>query len=111
MNNWALIAIILLISLCESAGQSCLKKLFVNPDEKYLYFVAILFYSIVCYLLIMSYRYKGMGLVNILWSGMSILVICSVGITFFGEKITFMDKIGIGLIVAGIACVLWEGGH
>jgi multidrug transporter EmrE-like cation transporter len=52
-----------------------------------------------------------MGLVNILWSGMSILVICSVGITFFGEKITIMDKIGMALIVAGMVCVLWEGAH
>jgi multidrug transporter EmrE-like cation transporter len=59
----------------------------------------------------MSYKYKGMGLVNILWSGMSILVICSVGITYFGEKITMMDKIGMALIVAGMVCVLWEGGH
>lgn len=111
MNNWHLLLIILLISLCESAGQSCLKKLFSNPSEKYLYLIAVLFYSVVCILLILSYRYKGMGIINILWSGISIIVVSSVGMAFFGETLSLMDKIGIILICSGIFCILWEGKH
>lgn len=106
-----LLAIILLISFCEGIGQSCLKKVFSDPDKMHLFVVALVFYGIVCYLLLMSYKYRGMGIVNVIWSGLSILLIVSIGVLFFQETITNMDKIGIVLIIAGIVFVLWEGGH
>jgi multidrug transporter EmrE-like cation transporter len=56
----------------------------------------------------MSYKYKGMGLINVLWSGLSVLVILSTGMLFFGEDITRMDMIGAAMILAGIGFVVWE---
>jgi multidrug transporter EmrE-like cation transporter len=106
-----LVGIILLISFCEGLGQSCLKKVFSNPDKMHLFVAALVFYGIVCYLLLLSYKYKGMGIVNVIWSGISILLIVSIGVLFFQEIITSMDKIGIALIIAGIVFVLWEGNH
>ncbi len=107
----SLLMIIVLISLSECIGQSCLKKLFSEPTRRHLFIVAVVFYSLVCYLLVMSYKYKGMGIVNVLWSGMSILLIVSIGVIFYNEKLTPLDIAGILLIFAGIACVVWEGGH
>lgn len=111
MNSSFLLVIILLISVCELCGQSCLKYFNLNKDKPQYYFLAVLFYSIVCYLLIQSYYYKGMGIVNVLWSGISVLVILTGGYLLFGEEITNLDKVGVMLIISGIVCVLYEGGH
>ncbi len=106
----SLLTIILFISISECLGQSCLKKFHINPipENNYLYYLAVVFYSLVCLLLLLSYKYKSMGLVNLLWSGLSVLLILSTGILFFHEKITFLDKMGVILIVMGIICVVWE---
>jgi multidrug transporter EmrE-like cation transporter len=62
-------------------------------------------------MLTITYRYKNMGIVNVLWSGISILVVVSAGMIFFDEKITPLDQIGIVLVIIGIACIMWEGQH
>jgi len=105
------ILIILLISISECLGQSCLKSLFNEPKKYYLYFIAVIFYSIVCYLLFLSYKYKSMGLVNVLWSGISVLLILSIGSIFFNETVTRLDILGVILVILGIMCILGEGGH
>ena len=107
-HKFSLLLLVLAISISECIGQSCLKKYHMDPEKTYLYISGVIFYSIVCALLVMSYKYKGMGLVNVLWSGLSVLVIVSTGMLFFDESITTLDKVGILLIVAGIGCVIWE---
>jgi multidrug transporter EmrE-like cation transporter len=104
----ALLLLVLAISISECLGQSCLKTYHKSPEKTHLYIAGVLFYTIVCALLVMSYKYKGMGLVNVLWSGLSVLVILSTGMLFFGEDITRMDMIGAAMIVAGIGFVVWE---
>ena len=111
MDSSFLLVIIVLISVCELLGQSCLKYFNLNKDKPHYYMFALLFYSIVCYLLVKSYQYKGMGIVNMIWSGISVLVVLTGGYLFFGEEITNMDKIGVLMILAGIFFVLYEGNH
>ncbi len=110
-QKWLLLIFIFLIAVAECVGQSCLRSFYNNPNRIWLILLGILFYSIVCVLLVFSYKYKGMGLVNVLWSGLSVLVIVSTGMLFFNEQITRLDWLGIGLIILGIAAVLAEGGH
>ena len=97
--------IICLISLCELFGQSCLKYLHINESKYYYYFLAVIFYAFVCYLLLLSYKF------NVLWSGISVLVILSSSMIFFGETITTMDKIGVVLVILGIFFISYEGAH
>ena len=104
----ALLLLIIAISISECLGQSCLKTYHKAPEKTHLYIAGVLFYIIVCALLVMSYKYKGMGLVNVLWSGLSVLVILSTGVLFFDESITRMDMIGAAMIVSGIGFVVWE---
>ena len=106
-----LIGIVLLIALSECVGQSCLKNYYNNPTKVYFYFVGVLFYAIVCLLLVVSYKFSGMGLVNILWSGVSVLTILSAGILFFDETVTPLDWFGVVLILLGIGSIMWEGKH
>ena len=107
----SLIGILVLISLLECVGQSCLLTYHKNPSKWLLFLTGVLFYGIVCLLLVLSYKYKGMGIINVLWSGISVLVIVSVGMLFFHEKITPMDWVGVLLVLAGIGFITWEGDH
>ena len=52
-----------------------------------------------------------MGIINVLWSGISVLVILSSSMLFFGEKITTMDKIGVVFIILGMFFISYEGVH
>ena len=111
MNNYIiLISIIIIISVCESFGQSCLKKFYEN-NQIHFYISAMFFYGIICYLLIQSYKYKGMGMVNVIWRGISKLLVLSTGIIFFNEKITKMDIMGIIFVILGLFFILYEGSH
>ena len=103
-----LLFIVIAISLCELMGQSCLKYFNTKDSKIHYYLLAIMFYAMVCYLLIQSYKYKGMGLVNVLWSGISILVILSGSAIFFGEEITTMDKVGVVMVILGIILIMYE---
>jgi multidrug transporter EmrE-like cation transporter len=48
-----------------------------------------------------------LGVVNILWSGLSVLFIASIGAIHFGDKLTAIHIVGMLLILAGIGCVLY----
>ncbi len=111
MDSSFLLVIIVLISVCELCGQSCLKYFNLNRDKPHYYALGLLFYSIVCYLLLKSYEYKGIGLINMIWSGMSVVVVLTGGYLIFGEEVTNMDKFGVLLIMLGIFFVLYEGNH
>jgi multidrug transporter EmrE-like cation transporter len=106
-----LLGIILLIVILECLGQMCLKSYFNNPGKIHLYFIAIVFYAMVCLMLVMSYKYRGMGIINVLWSGISVLAVASAGVLVFHETLTRLDIIGIVCILVGIGCVVWEGEH
>lgn len=108
MNTQIILLLALIMSICELIGQSCLKYLNKNPSKYHYYFMAVLFYSIICYLLLESYKYKSMGLMNIIWSGISILIVITVGITFFGETISFSDKIGVFFVLLGLFFILYD---
>lgn len=100
--------LIFLISVTESVAQVCLKHLFLDPQKFWLYVAAVLCYAIVCILLFFSYRYNGMGILHVLWSSLSILLALGIGIFYFKEEITTLDKLGIILIITGMIFVLWE---
>ena len=110
-NTVILVFLVLLISLSECLGQTCLKKYSLTPTSHWLYWLGVSFYALVCLLLVFSYKYRGMGLINVLWSGLSVLTIVSVGLIFFDETVTRLDWLGIALVITGIGCIVWEGGH
>jgi multidrug transporter EmrE-like cation transporter len=100
-----IISLIFGISCCEALAQTCIR--YYKIHKTFLLLVtAILFYALVVFLLHKSYKYKGVGLVNVLWSGMSIIIMLSVGIIVFKEDIHLHDMIGILLIVIGMFLIL-----
>ena len=51
-----------------------------------------------------------MGLVNVVWSVISVLLVLNSGILFFHKKITTLDKLGIVLLLVllGISLIVCE---
>ena len=90
--------IILMISLVEACGQYCLKK-GSETKNNYFYCIGILSYVIITYLLLKTYKYKGVGFSNLVWSALSIILACVSGKIFFGEKINYTACI---LVIAAL---------
>jgi multidrug transporter EmrE-like cation transporter len=106
-----LLFIIIAISLIECCGQTCLKKFFNNNSKLYYFVIGLISYLVVCYLLIQSYKYKGMGIINCIWSGISVLVVLGTGILLYNEPINKLDLLGVLFVIIGISCILWDGTH
>lgn len=62
MLDYTLLLIIVIISICELVGQSCLKYLSIHDSQYQYYLFGVIAYAMVCYLLLQSYNYKGMGM-------------------------------------------------
>jgi len=92
---------VLLILLSETAAISLLKKF--SMSDNWLYFgLGLVFYTLVAGFLVKSFRYGDMGVVNVLWSAFSILLVVTVGILYFKEHITLAEVGGISMILAGV---------
>ena len=107
-STLAIVLFVLAISVSECVAHCCLKKYNMDERKKHLYFTSIAFYSIVCAMLVLSYKYNGLGIINIMWSGLSVLLIALTGSVFFGVSLKALHKFGILLILLGITCVLYE---
>lgn len=93
---------ITLIVIFESVAQSCLKT-YSNTNNYSYFFVGIVSYSIVSWLLCQSYNHKGgLGIVNLIWSAVSIIASTIIGIIMFKEKFHTHDILATLLITSGI---------
>lgn len=97
-----IITIILLIVLCETTAMSCVKK-YHGGDGSFYFIIAILFYALVCILLSHSLDYKNsIGMVNVAWSGLSVLAVALTGVLAFKETVHKHDIFAGLLITAGM---------
>lgn len=109
MFNYLLLTIILSIAFFELIAQSSVKYFYETKKTQYTYyFIAILCYCAIIYLLTLSYEHKGMGITNLLWSGITIVVILITGIIIYKEKLTNYDITGLFLILLGTGFILYE---
>ena len=96
------------IVLSEAVAQYCVRR--CKAEQKYhLFILAILFYSFVCVGLYIMYGFRQMGVVNLMWSCMSILTIMLVGVFFFHERIDIYDIMGMILVFAGLVLIFIKG--
>jgi len=97
-----LVILILFIVACEACAQSCANKLLHSGSAYYL-IAGGFFYLMVIYLLSNAHKYAPMGVVNAIWSGLSVLTIATVGSCVFGQKITMDQAAMMGVIAIGVA--------
>lgn len=93
--------IVLCVSLFEALAQSSVHYANIKKNKLYIG-VGIFCYIIVSFLIYKAYDFKGVGTVNAIWSGMSIVLMISIGYFVFKEKITKMECLGILFILFGI---------
>jgi len=101
LNNTILIYILVIV-IAEGIAQTCLKN--YSESKRFVYFIGgLIFYGLVAWVLCQSYNIKGgVGIVNLIWSALSIISSFTIGILFFKEVIHFHDIIAIILISSGL---------
>lgn len=99
--------LVLMISLFEACGQS-LAYVANKNNSHILLFCAWLAYIGVVFFLFKSYAYKGVGYINILWSGLTTLLMIAIGYVFFKERLTKMEWIGACFILIGIILMTYH---
>ncbi len=93
--------LVFMISLFEAGGQS-LAYMAHKKSSFILLALSWLFYIVIVVLLYFSYKYKGVGYINILWSGMTTLLMILIGYFIFNERLNLIEWIGTGFIFIGI---------
>jgi len=107
-NKILLVFIILFIVASESMGQYCIRV--CKTEQKWHFFLlGLLMYTLVCLGLYISYGFRSMGIVNLLWSCLSIITIILIGIIFFHDEIDMNDIIGIIFVFIGFMFVFVKG--
>lgn len=98
---------VLLILLSETTALSFLKEYSLSGSPKSLG-LGLGFYLLVSIFLIRSFRYEGMGIVNVLWSAFSVILVVATGMFLFGEKIGTMEILGMMMVIAGVVILRWS---
>lgn len=99
---------VFLILISETIAITLLKK-FSTSSVWYYFILGIIFYTLVAIFLTKSFKYEGMGIVNVLWSAFSVLFVVGAGVLFFKEQISIVELSGIGMIVSGVVVLRFYG--
>lgn len=101
------ICLVLAIAIIGGFAQVSVKKSYKDKENRGLFFIlSNLLYTIVCILVLFTYQYRTMAMVNVLWSGISICVVFLYGHLFYDEKVTMKHIIASALLIIGIGLVL-----
>ena len=93
--------IILLVACFEALAQTCIYQSKVTNNKMY-FIMGIFFYVLVSFSVYQAYYYKGVGVVNAIWSAIDIVLLLLVGHLLFNEQISVKEYIGLFLILVGI---------
>jgi len=97
-----ILAIILLMVICETSAISSVKK-YHNEDGTHYLVIAVMFYAVLCYLLSLALNEKShVGNIISIWAGMSVFMVTMAGILFFEEELHVHDVFAGSLIASGI---------
>uniref|UniRef100_A0A6C0IVG3 EamA domain-containing protein n=1 Tax=viral metagenome TaxID=1070528 RepID=A0A6C0IVG3_9ZZZZ len=107
-RNVIVFIIVMFIVAFEAGAQYCI-KMSRSSDNTMFIVPAVILYSLVCGALYCSYEYRGMGIINAIWSALSVLAVTFVGMYFYHEEIRRKDMIGIALIFVGLYFIFVEG--
>lgn len=101
-------ALLVFIVLAEAGAQYCIRR--CKEEQKlHLFILGVFFYAFVCMGLYFMYGFRQMGIVNLMWSCMSILTIMIIGVIFFHEHIDIYDIMGMILVFSGLVLIFIKG--
>lgn len=101
------LSLVTAISGVEACAQS-LSYLAYSKSSS-LYFVASwIMYLVIVFLLWKSYHYKGVGYINVLWSGLTTAFMLLIGYFVFGERLSREEWVGAVFILVGILIMIFH---
>jgi multidrug transporter EmrE-like cation transporter len=95
-----IIALVLIIVLVECLAQYCLKKYSQN-NLIFWYVLGVLTYGIIAYLLVLSYNFEKLAIINIMWGALSAFILTLMAYFFYNETLTYTQILGIIVILFG----------
>jgi multidrug transporter EmrE-like cation transporter len=94
-----MLAILAIVGV-ETAAMTCFKKCLGGGRAWFAAGVAL--YAVVGLLLMYSFSFKGLGIVNAMWSALSVIATTTVGVLYFKETLHVHDYVAVGFIAAGV---------
>jgi multidrug transporter EmrE-like cation transporter len=102
---YIILILALAMALFEGCAQYCLKY-YHDQNKFYFIFFGVAFYTIICGLLIYSYNFQGVAIMNALFNAMSILLVLFVDMYVFNVKLTRTKIIGIVFVIIAIVLIM-----
>lgn len=99
-----LMAAVFFTALFEAFAQSSVQWAH-RYQSTWHFLLALMCYAVVCFFLYVAYNYQGVGIVNALWSGMTIVMMLAIGYFVFEERLTRWEWVGVAFIVTGMLII------
>lgn len=104
-STFILIIILVLLSILEIIVFASMKQ-YSNTKNKWFFVMSIIGYIMITILLIYSFNFNHMSIVNSLWNAISIISISILGYLAFNEKLNWKEVIAITIIIIGSIILL-----
>jgi len=95
---------IILITALDIVGIICAKFYSINKNN-WLLFATVIFFGAAGYTFAKSLKYEGAAITNILWIGLSTVLVGILGYFIFKEEISSIQLIGMAVIVIGLVLI------
>ena len=103
---WLILLVVIIVCI-ENTSQYFLKH--YAMDKKIHFFIyGVLLYAVIAYILTLTFKYEKMVIINILWGGISALLLTAMAYVLFDERLSMREIIGILVIFAGIFIINWK---
>ncbi len=103
-----LLWLIVATGIVEIAAQIFAKQAYITNDKRYM-LLTFLLYGVISLLLIRTYRYSTMGLVNAMWNAFTTISIVLIGMYVYKEKVNGWATLGIAMTLVGFYLIYVKG--
>ena len=95
-----ILLLVLTIVSIECCAQYCLKK-YSQTNILIWFVIAAVIYAIIAYLLMLSFRFEKLVIVNVMWGGMSAVFLSTMAYFVYNESLSYCQVLGIITILFG----------
>lgn len=90
-----------IVTSCEVTGQYCLKRYHMTQNMAFVA-TSMMLYATIALMLVWLLKYENIITFNVLWAGVSVLALSTMGFFVLGERLDGYEVIGALFIVTGI---------
>ena len=98
--KYKIVLMLIILVLVEAAAMSTIE--YGANNKSNIYIVGILLYLLVGYILYRILITSDLAITNAKWNILSIIIVTTIGIMYFKEKLSLTEKIGLGFAILSI---------